>query len=266
MPANRQPNPALPSDVALKTPIPSSTRSGKGVWLIAVAAPRELDALLRAAKVDGKGRSKWSCFGINEWFDGVWTGVGKANAAGAVARVLDPSRHLGVLSIGIAGALPGSGVKVGDVICADRSVFVDEGIETPAGWISTEQMGFGAFEDSEQENASDRHRHDPELVRWLSGLARGVGATHIGPIACVSTCAGTDRRAQWVRSTSGALGEAMEGAAVSLSAMNTDRALLTGELRVVSNTTGDRETQHWDLDGALDRLGDVFGRLIHEPM
>ncbi|MGV6814267.1 MAG: futalosine hydrolase [Phycisphaerales bacterium] len=247
-------------------PRATGTHSGKGVWLIAVAATRELDALLRAARMDGQAPSKWSCFGINERFDGVWTGVGKANAAGAVARVLDPSRHLGVLSIGIGGALPGSGVKVGDVICADRSVFVDEGIETPAGWLSTQQMGFGAFEGSDNKDASDTHRHDPEVVRWLSGLAHGVGATHIGPVACVSTCAGTDRRAQWVRSTSGALGEAMEGAGVCLSAMNTDRALLTGELRVVSNTTGDRETQQWDLDGALDRLGEVFGRVIQEPM
>lgn len=256
------------------TPIPTGTRSGKGVWLIAVAAPKELDALLCAVKMNGpmtgqmngQAPAKWACFGINERFDGVWTGVGKANAAGAVARALDPSRHVGVLSIGIGGALPGSGVKVGDVICADRSVFVDEGVETPDGWISCQDMGFGAFEGSEIAIATDAHCHDPEVVQWLAGLAHGVGETHIGPIACVSTCAGTDRRAQWVRSTSGALGEAMEGAAVCLSAMNTNQALLTGELRVISNTTGDRESQHWDLDGGLDRLGEVFGRMIHEPM
>eukprot|EP01026_Neomeris_dumetosa_P063024 TRINITY_DN59777_c1_g1_i1.p5 TRINITY_DN59777_c1_g1~~TRINITY_DN59777_c1_g1_i1.p5 ORF type:complete len:100 (-),score=23.74 TRINITY_DN59777_c1_g1_i1:16-315(-) len=37
--------------------------------------------------------------------DLVVTGVGKASAGGAVAAVLDPARHLGVLNVGIAGAL-----------------------------------------------------------------------------------------------------------------------------------------------------------------
>ena len=44
----------------------------------------------------------------------VITGVGKSAAAAAVARVLDESLHRGVVSFGIAGALPGSGLVPGD--------------------------------------------------------------------------------------------------------------------------------------------------------
>ncbi len=185
----------------------------------------------------------------------VYTGVGKANAAGAVARVLDPDRHRGVLSVGIAGAMPGSDCQLGDVVCACSSIFADEGIETPDGFESCAQMGFSAFE-----NDSDAITHDPRVLDWLVPYS-----DHVGPIACVSVCSGTDRLAEVLVSRTGAIAETMEGAAVSLAAHRVDRSLLSGELRVISNTVGDRANQCWDLDGALGKLGEVFGRMGNEP-
>jgi futalosine hydrolase len=55
----------------------------------------------------------------------------------------------------------------------------------------------------------------------------------------------------------------MEGAAVALAAVRLGLAF--GELRVISNTTGDRARQQWDLKGALARLTDVIGRLRAAP-
>ena len=60
----------------------------------------------------------WQLISVNETFDLVHTSVGKSNAAGATGAVLDPSVHGLVLSVGIAGALPGSGVELLDVVLA----------------------------------------------------------------------------------------------------------------------------------------------------
>lgn len=223
-------------------------------WLLAVAAPKELDAVLQSAKFTGDLPVLWELCRLSDRVDVVWTGVGKANAAGGVARVLDTDRHLGVLSVGVAGALPGSDLALCDVVCADRSVFGDEGVETPNGFVPMGELGFGAFASD-----SDSIKHDQSTVDWL-----GAYADHIGPVACVSLCSGTDEQASQLLSRTDAIGEAMEGAAVALAANRVDPSIRTGELRVISNTTGDRDAQQWDLDGALKKLTHVLGRLIQE--
>jgi futalosine hydrolase len=175
-------------------------------------------------------------------FDCLITGIGKANAAGATARALDPGRHQAVLSVGVAGALPGSGLRPADVVAATASVFADEGLETPGGFSDCHAMGFplGAFEGSAVPL-------DPRLLGILKPLA-----TATGPIATVSTCSGTADLAERVRSRTGALAEAMEGAAIALVAHRL--GVPAAELRVISNTTGDRPGQVWDLQAALSRL------------
>ena len=227
------------------------------VWLLAIAAPRELDAATRAlcsSAAQSTNPKLWTIVPTDSGIDLVWTGVGKSNAAGAIGRVLDPSIHRGVLSVGIGGALPGSVCEIGDVVCASESVFADEGVESPSGFVSCAQMGFAPFDDGR-----DSMVYEPELVDWLGGYA-----DHIGPVACVSSCSGTDRAARAVFERTGAIVEAMEGASVALSANRIDPRLLIGELRVISNTTGDRDAQQWDLDGALSTLGEVLGRIAND--
>lgn len=230
-------------------------------WLIAVAAPRELDAVLRAMGFVGQRPVLWQCVSCGNGFDVVWTGVGKSNAAGAVARVIDVSRHIGVLSVGIAGALPGSSqVQIGQAVCASRSYFSDEGVMAPDGFSSCAQMGFAPFNGQD-----DWIEHPQRVVDWLGELT-----DHIGPIACVSMCSGTDALAEGTASvvqerseqSEHGIAEAMEGAAVALAAHRIDERLLTGELRVISNTTGDRNNQVWDLDGSLEKLEKILGRMI----
>jgi nucleoside phosphorylase len=65
--------------------------------------------------------------------------------------------------------------------------------------------------------------------------------------------------AHQVRGRTGAIAECMEGAAVAH--VGVRLGIATGELRVISNTTGDRSGQRWDLKGALSALEKVIGRL-----
>ena len=184
-------------------------------------------------------------------FDIVVTGVGKANAAGAIARVLDPSMHRGVLSVGVGGALPGSGLEIGEAVAASRSVFGDEGVGSESGLIPMDELGLGSFPDG-----SMGRDHDP----WLVGRLASV-CDRRGTIATVSCCSGTDVRAAALARETGAIAEAMEGAGVALAGARVRPVLPTGEVRVISNTTGDRGGQRWDLDAGLAGLASVLGRV-----
>lgn len=98
--------------------------------------------------------------------------------------------------------------------------------------------------------------HDPELTEHLATLCDVQGV-----IATVSWCSGDDGCAAGVVSRTGAIAEAMEGAACAVATQLSDPSIRTGELRVISNTTGNRSKQVWDLDLALKNLITVLGLL-----
>jgi futalosine hydrolase len=83
-----------------------------------------------------------------------------------------------------------------------------------------------------------------------------------GDIATVSTCSGTDELARAVAARTRACVEAMEGAAIAhaLARLPGPRIPFC-EIRVVSNTTGDRSKQQWDIRGSLVKLSDVAAAL-----
>lgn len=230
--------------------------------LVVVAAPAEGCAVLRAfGREEGLCQVRWRRHGLRERLDLLIAGVGKANAAGAVMRVLEPSRDRVVVSCGIAGSLPGSGCGVRDAVVATRSVYGDEGIETDEGFATCQAMGFRLGHGDGAYDAMGV-ACDAELGEVLGKLSE-----HEGVVATVSTCAGTDVRAREVVARTGAIVEAMEGAAIGVSLGNMAVAneamgsIRFGEYRVVSNTAGDRSWQRWDIAGALGVLGSRVGRL-----
>lgn len=227
-----------------------AARSGRRILLV-VAAPGEARAVLAGLGCDpALGERPWVLHTAADRFDVIVTGVGKVNAGGAVAKFLDPARHSATISVGIAGALPcAASPPLGSIVVASTSVYADEGLETPDGFLDCASIGFpiGPFDG----NSIPAH---PELLSCLRGLADLVG-----PIATISTCSGTDALASQVSTRTLALAEAMEGAAVAHIAARL--GVPAAELRIISNTTGARPRQRWDLKGALARLETVIGRL-----
>lgn len=216
-----------------------------------VAAPVEARAVI--AGITGtnselKPAVSWRAREIGARFDLVLTGVGKANASGAVARALDAQRHAGVINIGVGGALPGSGVDKFDVVVARPSVYADEGILSPDGFTDIAAMGF-APNDGAGGAPSVAVAPDARLVDALERVARAVG-----PVATVSTCSGTEALAEEVRARTDGLVEAMEGAAVGFAAARLAPGVPFVEVRVVSNRAGEPSSQGWDLVGAMERL------------
>lgn len=223
--------------------------------LLVAAAPKEAHAVLEAFGSLDSPIERAQIIKLDDRFDLIMSGVGKSSAAAATAKACMTNPYSSVISVGIAGALPiDQPLSIGATLTAKRSSFSDEGVGSSSGFIPMSSLGFPAFN-----NGQDWIDHDQSLVDQLAQIT-----DQIGTIATVSWCSGDDGCAQGVINRTGACAEAMEGAAVALAAKIINPDIRTSELRVISNTTGDREQQVWDLDGALTKLTDlmmVLGRL-----
>jgi futalosine hydrolase len=181
-------------------------------------------------------------------------GIGRTNAAVATTEAILKARAErrpfdAALSAGVAGALPGGNLSVGQCIVASACVYAEEGIITARGFADMAGLGFalGDF----QGNVVPV---DPQLLDTLGA------AFTIGPIATVATCSGTDAAAAEIVRRTGAIAEAMEGAAVVHAAR---RLGIPGiELRAISNLAGERGRQQWDLAAGLRGLGEAMDRAL----
>ena len=172
----------------------------------------------------------------------VVSGVGRTNAAAATTLAsIAHGPFDAAISIGLAGALPESQLEPGDLIAADQCVYAEEGIMTPEGFLDMTGLGFQLGTDPGNAISCDE-----DLVRRLQAVAP------IMSIATVATCSGTDAAAAEIRNRTGCAAEAMEGAAVVHAAQRLNIPAI--EVRAVSNTTGDRHEQRWDLPKALQVL------------
>jgi futalosine hydrolase len=176
-------------------------------------------------------------------------GVGKVAATLALARRVLEARPEAVVLFGVAGAYPG-GPGVGEVCLITEDWLADEGVQTPSGFLSLDDLGLGA----RGPWRADAALTDMLDARLGGGLSRVVGAT-------VSTCSGTDALAAARKAACpSAAVESMEGAAVGT--VCTALGIPWAQLRVISNRTGDRDRAGWDLQTALVRLHEAVARLL----
>ena len=177
-------------------------------------------------------------------------GIGRTNAAvTTTTSILADGPFEWIINAGVAGALPDSNLNIGDVVIADKCVYAEEGIVSPSGFQTIDEMGFalGNFENNEV-----------PVDAWMKERLQSIG--RVGGIATVATCSGTNEHAALIQSRTGCLCEAMEGAAVVHTANRLGAKAI--ELRVISNTTGDRDSQQWNLELALKILGKSVGQAI----
>ena len=70
------------------------------------------------------------------------TGVGAVNAAHAVTLFLATTGARQIVVCGVGGAYPDSGLRVGDVLCAERECYGDLGAMSPSGFLDMKALGF----------------------------------------------------------------------------------------------------------------------------
>ena len=148
-------------------------------------------------------------------------GIGKTNAAHGTALLIERFKPDFVWNIGIAGAYPSSGLKIGDVVIAENEIYGDEGLMVKNGFFTMKEiLGY-------PEN--DFPMFVPKKMR--NSIVKGNFVT-------VSTCTGTLERGKEIEKRFNAICENMEGAAIahicSLS------GIPVSEIRGISNIIEDR--------------------------
>jgi len=171
------------------------------------------------------------------------TGVGRSNAAASVALALERYDADRVVSCGVAGALPGSSLKVGDTVIGTHAVHGDLGVATPEGFGGAEHLGFETTDG--YYNAYPLEELDAEGER--------------GGIATVATVSATDETAREVADRTDALVETMETVAVAQVArlFGVSASAVVG----VSNHAGENREFDFETGAAAldDAVREVYG-------
>ena len=198
--------------------------------LVVTAVPAEREAVLRGLHSDGR-------------FDVLAAGVGPISAAANTAKVLATAEYGLVVSAGIGGGFPGR-AEVGSLVVANEIIAADLGVETPEGFSSLDELGFGFT----------RIQIDTGLLNVVTeALLTAKLPVKTGPVLTVSTVTGTaESAAELAARVPGAAAEAMEGYGVAFAARDCGVPIL--ELRAISNLIGPRDRNAWRIKEALDVL------------
>lgn len=181
-------------------------------------------------------------------------GAGPVASAVNTARAVAAAEYGLVVNAGIGGGFLGQ-ADVGTLVVATEIVAADLGAETPTGFCSLEELGFG----------TSRIPIDLHLVKQVT---RHLQAEKIpvqaGPVLTVSTVTGTAARGlELATRIPGAASEAMEGYGVGFAAWSLGLPVL--EIRAISNLVGPRDRSAWRIPEALALLeaaSSVLGRIL----
>ncbi|MBP3964976.1 futalosine hydrolase [Paenibacillus sp. DLE-14] len=148
-----------------------------------------------------------------------------------------------VVSAGIAGGFA-ERAALGSLVVASEIIAADLGVETPGGFASVDELGFGSSRSG-------------VCARSASALAAALSAAGLpvvtGPVLTVTTATGTAATAaEHVRRVPEAAAEAMEGFGVASAAQHFGVPVL--ELRAISNAVGPRDREAWRIGDALQAL------------
>ncbi|BAU27996.1 futalosine hydrolase [Aneurinibacillus soli] len=213
------------------------TKSAQRI-LIMTSVSAERDAILRG--LHG-----------NSTFDVRVGGVGLASAAASTATALATTSYSLVINMGIAGGFVGQ-AEIGSLVVANEIIAADLGSQTPDGFISIDELGFG----------SARVPVDTRMVAQVVEALQAAGfPTTTGPILTVSTTTGTAATAQELAArVPGAAAEGMEGYGVATAAHQHGIPVL--EIRAISNPVGPRDRDAWRIKEALQMLESASSVLL----
>ncbi len=173
------------------------------------------------------------------------TGIGPVNAAMSLTRYLSREPVGTVISLGIGGAYPGSGLEIGDVVCASSETYGDLGADSTDGFLDMRSLGFEVVAGFYNELPLD----------WFPTPRRS-------PFVTRSTCSGKLDEARSIVERTGGAVESMEGAAIVHVAIA--HGLPVGEVRGISNRVADRDRSTWRVREAAQAAGEALLRWIEE--
>ncbi len=180
------------------------------------------------------------------------SGIGKINAAHSTTCILERFPVVGFINMGVAGAYAGSGLGNGDIAVASKEIFGDDGVIEANGWSSMESIGIPLV----QHGRKKYFNEFPLDNRLYKKMIRSINSTSFqprikqGPFVTVSAASGTPSRARELERRFKGICENMEGAAIAhVCALY---KIPFCEVRGISNTSGVRDRQKWDLKTAAE--------------
>ncbi len=177
-------------------------------------------------------------------------GVGKINAAAATAVMIERWQPRLVINTGSAGAYPGSGLSIGDLVVATEEVLADDGVVVGEGWRDLRYMNLPIVK-GRGVSCYNVLPLSPQASEKALQLADNYAVSiKCGRSATVSTCSGTRQYADELSKRWNALIENMEGAAVAQVCLRSGVECL--EIRGISNMVEERDLKAWDIPGAVE--------------
>ncbi len=187
-------------------------------------------------------------------------GIGQVNMAMQLTRLLDTYKPDAVLLCGCGGSYPASRLKIGDLALAISEFYADLGVATTEQFTPLEKLDL-----PQNPQLSPLIRQSFSLDKNLLERAHKILPEAVcGPFATVNCCSGTPDLSFELEKRSSAICENMEGAAAAQVCANFAVPLL--ELRGISNPTGTRDPQQWDIIGGAEAAQNGILKLLkHWP-
>jgi futalosine hydrolase len=189
------------------------------------------------------------------------TGIGKVNAAHICSKVINQYLPDIVISTGIGGAYPETGLNVGDIAIATEEIYGDEGVICKDGFKDMTEIGLPMFRIKERE-FYNKIELENVLCDRIFNIVKKRWKCKKGAFITVSTCSGTLKRAKELRETFNGLCENMEGA--SIAHISKLYGLPMVELRGISNIVEDRNKSTWEINIASKNAQNAVLAVLEE--
>lgn len=173
------------------------------------------------------------------------TGIGSSSTAIAVTRFLERNRPQAVLMIGCGGCYPHSGLEIGDLALATEEIFGDLGVMTGERFEPLEEMNITIKPIPVQRISLTTPLQQSVAALLAAETDKQSCQLRCGPFVTVNTCSGNPQLSSELESRTEGYCENMEGAAAAQACALYQVPFL--ELRGISNPTGTRDPELWDL-------------------
>lgn len=174
------------------------------------------------------------------------SGVGATAMAIRLTRLLENYPCAAVLLCGCGGSYPDSDLQIGDLALASDEVHADLGVATATEFIPLDQLDIPQ-DPQLMPSTQQRFELNSPLLTWARQQLPEVAC---GSFVTVSCCSGHPQLSDELQRRTGGLCENMEGAAAAQVCAEFGLPLL--ELRGISNPTGSRDPQLWNIKAGVE--------------
>jgi futalosine hydrolase len=168
-------------------------------------------------------------------------GIGQVNMAMQLTRLLSEYTPLAILLCGCGGSYADSGLQIGQLALAEEEIFGDLGVATADQFIPLDQLNLPQNPQLAP-IIQQSFALNSDLLKWAHDILPNAAC---GSFVTVNRCSGYTDLSDELQQRTGGICENMEGAAAARVCAEFEIPLL--ELRGISNPTGTRDPQQWDI-------------------